>query len=222
MRRLNPLVTLAALALAPTAAQAQDTTVATLERPSELRALGDTIVYSAFDPAIDAYRLAVRDAEGTRALPVQPSPEPFGADIGTNSSGDPQVIFSVDVGPVPGGQAGMRDLFVIAVDGGAPRAVRNANTNQDEISPTIDEGRIAFARVYPESEDPFDDKPIVYTKRLVAPRRTALDTAAGRADQPRRRHHPRASGPRAGARERPAGPDRALHLRVGGMQRLHL
>ncbi|MDQ3435578.1 MAG: hypothetical protein M3481_13020 [Actinomycetota bacterium] len=89
------------LVLVPGAAQAQDTTVATLERPSEVRELDGIVVYSAFDPAIDAYRLTVRDAEGVRALPVAPSAEPFEADIGTNSSGDPQVVFSVDVGPVP-------------------------------------------------------------------------------------------------------------------------
>ena len=157
--------------LAPSAAQAQDTTVASVQRPTEVRTLGDTIVYSAFDPAIDAYRLMVRDDQGVRALPVPPAPEPFSADIGTNSSGDPQVIYSLDVGPVQGGQAGMRDLFVIALDDDAPRPVRNANTNHDEIAPTIDEGRIAFARVYPEDEaDRRDDKPIVYTKRLIAPR----------------------------------------------------
>lgn len=170
MRRLLPLPALAALALAPGVAQAQDTTVATLERPSEVRELDGTVVYSAFDPAIDAYRLTVRDAQGPRALPVQPSPEPFEADIGTNSSGDPQVVFSLDVGAVQGGEAGMRDLFVIALDEDAVRPVRNANTNQDEVSPTIDEGRIAFTRVYPEDEGTLDDKPIVYTKRLVAPR----------------------------------------------------
>jgi hypothetical protein len=90
---------LAVPALVPGAAQAQDTTVATLERPSEVRELDGIVVYSAFDPAIDA--LTVRDAEGVRALPVAPSAEPFEADIGTNSSGDPQVVFSVDVGPVP-------------------------------------------------------------------------------------------------------------------------
>jgi hypothetical protein len=92
---------LTVLALVPGAAQAQDTTVATLERPSEVRELDGIVVYSAFDPAIDAYRLRVRDAEGVRALPVAPAAEPFEADIGTSSSCDPQVAFSVDVGPVP-------------------------------------------------------------------------------------------------------------------------
>jgi hypothetical protein len=167
-RRLLSLLALAALV--PGAAQARDTTVATVERPSEVRELDGIVVYSAFDPAIDAYRLTVRDAEGVRALPVAPSAEPFEADIGTNSSGDPQVVFSVDVGPVAGGQAGGRDLFVMALDEGAARPVRNANTDQDEVSPTIDDGRIAFTRVYPQDEGTGDDKPIVYTKRLVAPR----------------------------------------------------
>ncbi len=176
MGRLLPFPALVALALAPGAAQAQDTTVATLERP---------------------------------------------ADIGTNSSGNPQVIFSLDVGPVPGGQAGMRDLFVIALDEDAARPVRNANTNKDEVSPTIDEGRIAFTRVYPEGEGRVDDKPIVYTKRLVAPRErpstrlAGVPTSRGGSTTDQR-------GLRARARERAAGTDRALHLRLRGVQPLHL
>lgn len=168
-RRLLPLPALVALALVPGAAQAQDTTVATLERPTEVRELDGTVVYSAFDPAIDAYRLTVRDAQGARALPVQPSRAPFEADIGTNSKGDPQVVFSLDVGLQEGGQAGQRDLFVLRLGSATVRPVRNANTNRDERAPTVDEGRIAFTRVYDEAEGTQDD-PVVYTKRLVAPR----------------------------------------------------
>jgi len=185
LRAALPLPTLAALALAPAAAQAQETTVATLERPSEVRELEGTVVYSAFDPAIDGYRLTVRDAQGARRLPVQPSPTPFEADIGTNSKGDPQVIFSLGVGLQEGGQAGGRDLFVIKVGSDEVRPVRNANTNRDERSPTIDEGRVAFTRVYPEGEGRADDKPVVYTKRLVAPRSrpsTRLDGVPKRRD----------------------------------------
>ncbi|HEV2753444.1 MAG TPA: hypothetical protein VGV36_06370 [Solirubrobacteraceae bacterium] len=169
-RRLLPLSALVALALAPGAAQAHDTAVATLERPSEVRELDGTVVFSAFDRALDAYRLTVHDAQGARALAVQPSPTPFEADIGTNSKGERQVIFSLDVGRQEGGQAGGRDLFVLTLASGKVRPVRNANTNRDERAPTIDEGRIAFTRVYDEAEGTREDKPVVYTKRLVAPR----------------------------------------------------
>lgn len=169
-RSLLPLTALAALALAPGAALAQDTTVATLERPTEVRELNGTVLFSAFDPKIDAYRLAVRDAQGARALPVQPSPRPFEADLGTNSKGALQVIFSLDVGPQEGGQSGRRDLFVLTVGSTTVRPVRNANTNLDERTPTIDEGHIAFTRVDQQGEGAGDDQPVVYTKRLVAPR----------------------------------------------------
>ena len=163
-RRLTLLV-LAALALAPAAAWAQDTAVYPLERPTQVRELDGTVVYSAFDPAIDGYRLTVRDAQGAGTVPVQPSETPFEADIGTNSSGDPQVIFSLDVGPQEGGVSGMRDLFVLTLGSGEVRPVRNANTGLDERSPTIEGGRIAFSRGFDEGENP-----VVYTKRLVAPR----------------------------------------------------
>ncbi len=142
--------------------------MATLERPTEVRELDGTLVYSAFDPAIDAYRLTVRDAQGARALPVEPSREPFEADVGTNSKGDPQVIFSLDVGPQAGGQAGNRDLFVLTLASNEVRAVRNANTNLDERTPTLDEGRIAFSRIFAPGAD--NPEPVVYTKLLVAPR----------------------------------------------------
>jgi hypothetical protein len=168
-QRILPLTAVAALALVPALAHAQTAPVTKLERPTQVRELGGTVVYSAFDPAVGAYRLMVRDAQGGRALPVPAAREPFEADIGTNTKGTPQVIFSFDVGPQAGGQAGGRDLFVITLGSGEVRPVRNANTSLPERTPTIDEGRIAFSRTYgPGADFP---EPVVYTKRLVAPRK---------------------------------------------------
>lgn len=184
-RRSIFLAALVAATLAPSAAQAQVSVVTTLPRPTEVRELDGVVVYSVWSPAIEAYRLTVRDAQGVRTLPVAPAPTPFEADIGTNSAGRPQVIFSLDVGTQEGGQAGGRDLFVIALNGGKARPVRNANTNLDERTPTIDAGRIAFSRVYEEGQGTADDKPVVYTKRLVAPRErpsTRLDGVPRRRD----------------------------------------
>lgn len=165
LRHLLTLSTLAILALVPAVAQAQDTTVATFERPTEVREHDGALVYSVFDATIDAYRLTVRDTQGARALPVPPAPEPFEADIGTNTAGDPQVVFALDVGAQEGGRAGGKDLMVIALGSGAVRPVSNANTALDEGTPTIDDGRIAFSRIFDDGANP-----VVYTKRLVAPR----------------------------------------------------
>lgn len=167
-RHVLPFATVAAMAVVPGVAQAQSTTVTALERPTPVRELGGTVVYSAFDPAIDAYRLTVRDAQGARALPVPAAPQPFEADIGTNSKGEAQVIFSFDVGPQAGGQAGGRDLFVITLGSGDVRPVHNANTSLPERTPTIHEGRIAFSRIY--AAGAHFPHPVIYTKRLVAPR----------------------------------------------------
>lgn len=164
-RHLIALLTLGALALVPPVAQAQDTTVATFERPTEVREHEGALVYSVFDPAVDAYRLTVRDTQGARALPVPSAPAPFETDIGTNTAGDPQVIFARDVGAQEGGRAGGKDLFVIALGSGEVRPVSNANTALDEGTPTIEDGRIAFSRGFADGANP-----VVYTKRLVAPR----------------------------------------------------
>lgn len=101
---LAPLVAITAFVASP--ALAQDEPVRTLERATPLAAEGDRLLLSAFDPAIDAFRLVLREDGVERALPVQPTPEPLEADLGTNSSGDPAAILSLDVGQREGGASG--------------------------------------------------------------------------------------------------------------------
>jgi hypothetical protein len=162
---MTAIVALVLLLVAAPAAHAQDTVVATLERPSEVREHDGAVLYSDYDAAIDRYRLRVRAAGGTvRELRVAPSREPFDADLGTDSAGNLAAIVALPNGE-PRGTGGGTDLFVFTVATGLARPVRNANTGEDERAPAIDHGRIAFTRVYDGA------KPIVYTKRLIAPRR---------------------------------------------------
>lgn len=156
---------LAATAAVASASHVQDPHVRTLERATPLAADGDRLLLSAFDPAIHAFRLVLREGDAECILPVQPTQEPLEADLGTNSSGDPAAILSLYVGAQESGTRGGRDLFVLTLGSGDVRPVRNANTDLDERVPTIDGGRIAFSRVYDDGE-----QPVVYTKRLVAPR----------------------------------------------------
>lgn len=156
---------LAATATVVPAASAQEQAVRTLERATPLAAEGERLLLSVFDPSTEAFRLVLREGDTERVLPVQPTAQPLEADLGTNSSGDPAAILALDVGDQEGGTRGGRDLFVLTLGSGEVRPVRNANTNHDERAPTIEDGRIAFSRVYDDGE-----QPVVYTKRLVAPR----------------------------------------------------
>ncbi len=156
---------LATVALvAPAGAQAQ--TVDTVARPTQVRDDAGRVLYSDYDEAIGAYRLVVRDGGGETRLPVAPQDEPFDADLGTDTAGRPAAIVSVCDRPAGGdGRSGGCDLFIHTLGATAFRAVTNANTPDAETAPTIFRGRIAFARTYRSGAGP-----IVYAKRLVAPR----------------------------------------------------
>jgi hypothetical protein len=153
-------------AASPAAAQE---TIDVVQRPTQVRHDAGLVLYSDWDPAIAQYRLVVRDGSGeggeTR-LPLASQAEPFDADLGTNTAGRPAAIVSI-CGRETGadGRSGGCDLFVHTLGSARFRAVTNANTPDAETAPTIFRGRIAFARTYRSGAGP-----IVYTKRLVAPR----------------------------------------------------
>ena len=168
-----PLVVALGLSAAP--ASAADTLVAQLQRPSAIRGYAGIEVFSDFDGT--AYRLAiVRDGK-VEHLPVAPSQAPFDADIGPDRNGRPQLIYTRcgiarDSATGTSGLKGC-DLFVFSLTGGTERPVRNANTDADEVAPTLWKGRIAFARGSlggPAFEVGAHERAVVYTKELMAPR----------------------------------------------------
>lgn len=146
------------LAGSPGVAGAQEggVLVAELARPTPVSAVPGGVLHSDFDRAAGRYRLVLRSgAAAARVLPFTPQRVPFEADLGTDSAGRPAVIASV------GG-----DLRVLTIGRDtAPRPVRNVATGEREHAPTIDRGRVAFARSMPSGD-------IVYTKRLTTPRRS--------------------------------------------------
>jgi len=169
---------LAAGVVTPAAAE----TVVPLQGPTAVREYAGIALLSAFDPATDTYRLAtVSDGVLTPVPGVAPAGAAFDADIGPGANGRPQIVFSTDSG-------GQRDLFVVSLPGGAVRPVSNANTRSNEVAPTLWRGRIAFTRLYGPDRDPqrsgVQRDPVVYTKRLVAPRSTPSTRLPG---VPRRR-----------------------------------
>jgi hypothetical protein len=141
-------------------ARASDTVVAELQRPSMIRGHAGTQVFSAFEDG--AYRLAILRADTVELLPVPPAQAPFDADIGTDSRGRPQLVYS----RCETGGRGC-DLYAFSpAGGGVERPVRSANTTGgDEFAPTLWNGRLAFARKVEGR-----DLPAVYTRPLSSPR----------------------------------------------------
>lgn len=165
-RTLVPLVAAAAaVALAP-AAGAQAATIAQSGAATQVREHAGIVVFSQFDYAEQAWRLAVRrPGQAAQVLPnVAPSAAEFQADIGPDSSGNPQLIYRRSQG------TGTSDLFVYSLTTNVERPVRNANDpSADDTTPTLWRGRIAWTRIY-YAGDPQRQNPVVYTKTLTAPR----------------------------------------------------
>ena len=153
------LIALGCLALPATAA------AETLAQPggsTTVREYQGTIVFSQYDPATKEWRLMTRrEGTGPLPVPVRPSERPFDADIGPDSNGRPQLIYTRCDETC--------DLFVYSLaNATGERAVRNANDPEhNDVRPTLWRGRIAWARIYGEQ---IDRKVIVYTKELTAPR----------------------------------------------------
>src|SRR5436305_777679 len=83
---------------------------------------------------------------------------PFDVDIGPDSHGDPELIYSRCENGVT--REGC-DLFILSLKPGATeRQVNNANASESDLAPTLWQGRIAWARVYPGGTGA-----VVYSKR---------------------------------------------------------
>jgi hypothetical protein len=158
----------ATLTVAAPAAGA-DRTVATVSRPTGVDAYGGRAVWSAWDPAVHAYRLTAYIPGHVRTLPIAPNPVPFDADIGPDRHGLLYVVFSRCTRPPADTWAldGRRgcDLYSARVTGTGQITVRGTNSPADEYWPTIWGDRIAFTRTY----RPRDGQPrrFVYWRALT-------------------------------------------------------
>ncbi|HYM56929.1 MAG TPA: hypothetical protein VES79_03110 [Solirubrobacteraceae bacterium] len=159
-------------------ASAADTVVAQLQRPTTIRSYRDVQVFSAFEGGV--YRLAIRRGGQVELLPVAPSRAPFDVDIGPDTQGRPQLIYTRCKVEVPNSEMGTNDntgcdLFLFSPVGArTERPVRGANTKANEFAPTLWKGRIAFARKVKAR-----DRPVVYTRALAAPRSRPAEPLPG-------------------------------------------
>lgn len=170
MHRISVLAVLAgafALVEVEHALAFETTTVAQLERLSPVSAWEDTVVWSAYDPAIDAYRLTALHEGTVTTLPVDPLPIPFDADVGPDSSGNAAIVYSRCQDPDRRErQLGDCDLVIYSLRSGEERPIRNANSGASEFEPTLWHGEVAWARTYAGRSA----RPFVYRRPLVAPR----------------------------------------------------
>jgi len=143
-RRIIVLALLCTLAIA-TPAAAAPATIDTLPRASGLDAGHGAVVWSRHDDAAKAYRLVVRRNGVNTVPPIDPSPDAFDADVGSNSRGEPAVVYSRcasykdDRGP-----RDKCDLYILSLNTGAEREIRNANTSASESNPTLWRGKLAW------------------------------------------------------------------------------
>jgi hypothetical protein len=143
----------AALAAVPAAAAAADEVIATTAKATGVEAYRGHVVWSAWDPAISAYRLTeYHDGMIQPLNRVPPSAVPFDVDLGPDPFGGTMAVFSRCKKPplslwALNGRRGC-DLYYARLSAGSQVTLRRANSPADESSPTVWNGRIAFARTY--------------------------------------------------------------------------
>jgi hypothetical protein len=158
--------TLAGIAAAVTMAvaapaQAADEVVATVTKPTTISAARGHAVWSAWDPAINGYRLMHYRRNGdVMRIRIPANPVPFDIDIGKDPFGGTMGVYSrCDRPPVStfalNGRRGCDIYRTRLTSGGGEAKQRNASGPADEYWPAIWDGRIAFTRTYKRHDDRF-------------------------------------------------------------------
>jgi hypothetical protein len=162
------LAALLACAALPGAAQAADTVVATADRPTPIDVHDGRLLYSAWDPQANGYRLTELVDGVVRALNVDPSPRPFQVDMAWGPSGDPTAVYPrCTADPVlrPGRAA--CDLYLYDFANRRERALRTANSpGADETGAAVWRDRLIFTRTYDER------RTYVYTRSVTGRERS--------------------------------------------------
>jgi len=135
-------------------ANAADEVIATVAKPTTVDAARGHAVWSAWDPAINGYRLMQYTRRG-EVLPVRipPNPVPFDIDLGRDPFGGTMAVFSRCERPpldtfALNGRRGC-DLYDVRLSGTGQVKLRSASSpGADEYWPTVWGGRIAFTRTY--------------------------------------------------------------------------
>jgi hypothetical protein len=152
IRRAGRAIALAALAgavLAPAAAHAAPTTIATEQRATPVAAWAGTVAWSSYDPATNEYHLVVsRNGAAPQRVPVASSANAFDVDLGTNHSGSTYAVYSRCATPATEDLPPTNcDLYPLSLATGVEQRLDSLSSpTWDEREPTIFAGRIAFIR----------------------------------------------------------------------------
>jgi hypothetical protein len=169
LNRRTPLMiaALAAFGLGCTAGAARaDQTIATTSRPTTIATGQGIVAYSAYDPAVQGYRLMIDRLGKTVRADVAPSATPFDVDVGPTPAGHDYLVYSrcrSRAMPVPRGC----DIYSYDVVNHREHRIDGADSARSEVHPTYWDGRLAFVRYYGSGDDPH---PVVYTRRTRSSR----------------------------------------------------
>jgi hypothetical protein len=112
--------------------------------PVDADARTGLVVWSAYDPHIELYRLMARRDGPAFRVRVAPADVAFDADAGTDARGRPAIAFVRD-----------GDVHVLVFAEGRERAVPLASTpGVDDVAPSLWHGRLAWAREVSDAEPP--------------------------------------------------------------------
>ncbi|HEV2752293.1 MAG TPA: PQQ-dependent sugar dehydrogenase, partial [Solirubrobacteraceae bacterium] len=143
-----------------------------------LDAFGGVLAWSAFDPAVDGWRLVVQRGGGSpQAAAVEPRGVPFDLDLGPAQDGGVVAVYSrcarEPVKHRGGGAleyARGRGCDVFRLDlgagGGEERLERASTEEASEFLPSIWKDSVAFARVYERREGRRGELPYLYVRPL--------------------------------------------------------
>ncbi len=147
------LIASAVCLAAPATSRAADSLVAGVPRQTPIDAYAGRVVWSAFDPAVNAYRLTEHVGGQTRLLPIPPRAAPFDVDLGPDRRDRTVAVYSRCEREVAShwrvdGRCGC-DVFSYDFSSGEEARVTAVSSDVDEILPTLWRGAMAFTRVHP-------------------------------------------------------------------------
>jgi hypothetical protein len=198
MRRFWLLsVSLAAFML-PAADAVADEVIGTVARPTPVSAHAGRIVWSAYDPAQQAFFLTQRVGGVTSRVPVRPRSVPFDADLGPDVNGETVAAYSRCareprprdprignvIAQMPDWSRGRGcDLYRFDFATGRETRIATANSpGASEFLPSVWKATVAFARVYERKPGLKGERAYLYARPIAGATRSRRLIAGSRSD----------------------------------------
>jgi hypothetical protein len=190
-------VSLAAFML-PAAQAAADEVIGTVTRPTPVSAHAGRIVWSAYEPAQQAFFLTQRIGGVTSRMPVRPRSVPFDADLGPDVNGETVAAYSRCareprprdprignvIAQMPDWSRGRGcDLYRFDFATGRETRIATANSpGASEFLPSVWKATVAFARVYERKRGLKGERAYLYARPIAGAARSRRLIAGSRSD----------------------------------------